>query len=262
MKVLSLFDGLSGGRIALDRAGIKVEKYVSSEIDKHAIKISKSNWGDIAYVGDVTKLDYNEGDFELLLAGSPCQGFSNAGIGEAFNDSRSSLYFEFLRLKNKIKPKYWLLENVKMKKEYEDIITDDVGVLPVLINSKLLSAQNRERMYWTNIPFILPKDKGIMLKDIIGEYDGIWVFPRGGNKGGIQHYNGKSPCITTSSWEYNFKIVKDDNIRQFTIEEMEQIQTLPIGYTNYVPKTKRTHAIGNGWTIDVIVQILKGIENE
>ena len=237
-------------------------RYVASEIDKNAIQISKNNWSDIEYVGDVSQLNFEEGEFDLILAGSPCQGFSRAGFGNAFSDDRSKLYYEFLRIKEQVKPKWFLLENVKMLDEYSDKINSDLGVEYKLINSRLLSAQNRERLYWTNIPFDIPDDAGIRLKDIVGPYKGIWVWPRGGNKGGIKSYNGVSPCITTSAWEYNFKLVlNDDTIRQFTIEEMEQLQTLPVGYTNGVSKTKRTHAIGNGWTVDIIAHILKGLNN-
>ena len=262
MRVLSLFDGISCGRIALERAGISVSRYVASEIDPCAKIISAKNWPDIEQVGDVSKLNFKFGEFDLILAGSPCQGFSKAGYGNAFNDERSKLYAEFLRLKNQIKPKYWLLENVKMLKEYENKISYDLWQNSVLINSKLVSAQNRERLYWTNIPFKIPEDKGVRLKDLVGDYEGIWVWPRGTNPGGIQHYKGVAPCITASTWEYNFKLALiDGSVRQFTIEEMEQLQTLPIGYTAGIPKTKRSKAIGNSWTVDVITHILKSIKN-
>lgn len=194
------------------------------------------------------------------MAGSPCQGFSKAGLGNAFEDERSKLYFEFLRIKEQVKPKWFLLENVRMLEEYKQRINYDLWRTAVEINSRLVSAQNRERLYWTNIQFETPKDKGIKLRDLIGDYNGIWVWPRGTNPGGIQHYNGVAPCITVSMWEYNFKIaLNDGSIRQFTIEEMEQLQTLPIGYTSGIPKTKRSKLIGNGWTVDVIAHILSHI---
>ena len=171
MKVLSLFDGISCGMLALKRAGIKVDRYVAYEIDKYAIEISKKNYPQIEHCGDVTKADFTQyKDFDLVIGGSPCQGFSFAGKQLNFNDDRSKLYFEFERAIKEINPKYFLLENVKMKKEFSDIITKRLGVQPIEINSNLLSAQNRKRLYWTNIPNItLPKDKNIKLKDIIHE---------------------------------------------------------------------------------------------
>lgn len=171
MKVLSLFDGISCGMVALERAGIPVERYVAYEIEPNAIKISKKNYPQIEHCGDVTTADFTQYQgFDLLIGGSPCQGFSIAGKQLNFNDPRSKLYFEFERALKEVKPKYFLLENVKMKKEYADVITERLGVQPIEINSNLLSAQNRKRIYWTNIPDImLPKDKGIMLADIVHE---------------------------------------------------------------------------------------------
>jgi len=169
MKVLSLFDGMSCGRIALDRLGIEVDTYYASEIDKYAITVAKENYPDTIHVGDITQLDPNDfKDIDLILAGSPCQGFSFAGKQLAFDDPRSSLFFEFIRLLKAIKPKYFLLENVRMKKEFLDVISEQVGVKPILIDSALVSAQTRKRFYWTNIPNVnQPKDKGILLKDIL-----------------------------------------------------------------------------------------------
>lgn len=172
MKVLSLFDGISCGRLALDRAGIPVEKYYASEIDKYAIQIAQKNYPDTIQIGDVTKLNYLELlDVDLVIGGSPCQGFSFAGKQLNFNDPRSKLFFEFVRAVKTIKPKYFLLENVKMKKEFQDIISEQLGVQPIEINSSLVSAQNRKRLYWTNIPNVtVPADKGILLKDILHEF--------------------------------------------------------------------------------------------
>ena len=261
MRVLSLFDGISCGRVALERAGIPVTRYVAAEIEPYAKIISRKNWPEIEQVGDVRNLNFAEGEFDLILAGSPCQGFSKAGIGNAFEDERSKLYFEFLRIKEQVKPKWFLLENVRMLEHYKRKIERDLWQNCVEINSRLLSAQNRERLYWSNIPFQIPQDKGVRLRDIVGDYKGIWVWPRGTNPGGIQHYNGVAPCITASMWEYNFKLAMNDGtIRPFTIEEIEQLQTLPIGYTSGIPKTKRSKLIGNGWTVDVIAHIFKGIE--
>lgn len=189
MKVLSLFDGMSCGRIALDQLGIPVEKYYASEIDKYAMQVSAANYPDIEQVGDICNLDSKDyKDVDLMLAGSPCQGFSFAGKQLAFDDPRSALFFEFIRLLKQIKPKYFLLENVRMKKEFLEVITDqlsqcyapedvdnqllnvlgEVRFEPIFINSSLLSAQSRQRYYWTNIPGIKqPEDRGIVLRDIL-----------------------------------------------------------------------------------------------
>ena len=184
MNVLSLFDGMSCGQIALDQLGIRVDKYYASEIDKYAIAVAKENYPNTIHVGDITQLDPNDfKNIDLILAGSPCQGFSFAGKQLAFDDPRSALFFEFIRLLKAIKPKYFLLENVRMKQQYIDVITQQVSecypehqgndlfdskIEPILINSALLSAQSRQRLYWTNIPNVKqPEDLGIVLKDIL-----------------------------------------------------------------------------------------------
>ena len=177
MNVLSLFDGMSCGRIALERNGVKVSNYYASEVDKYAITVSKKNYPDIVQLGDVTKWREWNIDFasiDLLIGGSPCQGFSFAGGQLAFNDPRSKLFFVYVDIMNHIlslNPKLiYLLENVKMKKESEDVITMLMGANPIKINSALVSAQNRNRLYWTNIDGVeQPEDKGILLKDIIHE---------------------------------------------------------------------------------------------
>lgn len=169
MNVLSLFDGMSCGQIALNQLGFKVDNYFASEIDKDAMKIAKKNFPNINHIGDVTKVKGSElPKIDLLIGGSPCQGFSFAGKQLNFNDPRSALFFEYVRLLKETNPKYFLLENVRMKKESEDVISEYLGVKPITINSSLVSAQNRVRLYWTNIPnVILPEDKGILLKDIL-----------------------------------------------------------------------------------------------
>ena len=174
MNVLSLFDGMSCGRIALDRAGIEVNKYYASELDKYAITVTQANWPETMQLGDVTKWrewDIDWSSIDLLIGGSPCQGFSSAGKQLAFDDPRSALFFEYLNILNHIKsvnPEVkFLLENVKMKKEYLDVISGLLGVEPVFINSALVSAQNRQRYYWANWDFGQPSDKNITLVDII-----------------------------------------------------------------------------------------------
>ena len=169
MRVLSLFDGMACGYEALLRAWIQIEKYYASEIDKYAIQIAMKNHPDIIQVWDVTKLKGEDfKDVDMIIGWSPCQGFSMAWKMLNFNDPRSKLFFEFVRLVKEIKPKYFLLENVKMKKEFQNVISEYMWVQPIEINSALVSAQNRKRLYWTNIPNIsIPEDKGILLKDVL-----------------------------------------------------------------------------------------------
>jgi len=168
MNVLSLFDGMSCGQIALDKLGIQVDNYYASEIDKWAIEIAKKNYPNTKHIGDVTKVTADDlPPIDLLMGGSPCQGFSFAGGQLAFDDPRSALFFEYVRLLKELKPKYFLLENVRMKKEFQDVITEQLGVAPIMINSSLLSGQNRNRLYWTNLPITQPEDKGIVLGDIL-----------------------------------------------------------------------------------------------
>lgn len=154
---MSLFDGISCGRVALERVGFKVDNYYASEVDKYALQIANKNYPDTIQIGDVTELDKKAlkelPKIDLLIGGSPCQGFSFAGKQLNFDDPRSKLFFEFARILKEIKPKYFLLENVRMKQEYQDVISEYLGVKPVRINSADFSAQNRQRLYWTNIPF-------------------------------------------------------------------------------------------------------------
>jgi DNA-cytosine methyltransferase len=190
INVLSLFDGMSCGQIALNKLGIDYDKYFACEIDKYAMQVTQHNFPDTIQLGDVqfvTKETFGTHKIDLVIGGSPCQGFSFAGKQLNFEDPRSALFFEFVRLVKELKPKYFLLENVKMKKEYQDVITQYMGVEPIEINSALVSAQNRRRLYWTNIPNIeQPEDKGIVLKDII---ESGYVDDRMVDKG-------KSYCLT------------------------------------------------------------------
>ena len=213
MKVLSLFDGMSCGQIALNRLGIKVDTYYASEIDKYAIEITQKNFPETIQIGDVCAVrgeDYQ--DVDLILAGSPCQGFSFAGKQLAFDDPRSALFFEFIRLLKEIKPKYFLLENVKMKKEYLQIISEQVsacypeipfGIEPHFINSSLVSAQSRQRYYWTNIPNITqPKERGIVLRDILEEDPGENpVKDTARNQRHYKNLDEKSLCMTATMYK-------------------------------------------------------------
>ena len=174
MRVLSLFDGICCGHLALEKAGIKIDSYDAYEIEKNAIKATETNFPDVVHHGDVTKEDFAkyQGKIDLIIGRSPCQGFSSSGKQLNFNDPRSKLFFEYVRAIKECQPKYFLLENVVMKKEWQDIISSYLGVEPIEINSSLVSAQNRRRLYWTNIPNItLPEDKNITLEDILEDIE-------------------------------------------------------------------------------------------
>ena len=167
-NVLGLFDGISCGQVALHRAGVKFDNYYASEIDKYPISATQRNFPDTIQLGDINDWkSWDLEDIDLIIGGSPCQGFSLAGRRLNFDDERSKLFFVFLEIIKHYQPKYWMLENVKMAKKVQDAISAELGVEPVLINSGLVSAQSRDRLYWTNIPIeTLPDDKGIYLKDL------------------------------------------------------------------------------------------------
>lgn len=225
MKVLSVFDGISCGQVALNRCGIKVDEYYASEIDKYAIQVAQKNFPNTIQLGPVELVNKERlPKIDILIGGSPCQGFSFAGKQLNFEDPRSKLFFEFVRLKKELKPKYFFLENVKMKKEYQDIISELLGVEPVEVNSNLVSAQNRKRLYWTNIEgFVMPEDKGILLKDVVHENyqgDGLkdnwaeWIA-KNGDFQFKKKYSSLSPdkAITMTarqyaSWNGNFWLEK------------------------------------------------------
>jgi len=275
INVLSLFDGISCGQVALNRAKIKYKKYYASEIDQNAINITQANYPETIQIGDVRKVNFLGFDkIDLLLAGSPCQGFSFIGKQLNFKDERSSLFFEFVRILKILKPKYFLLENVVMKKEYQQIISDYLGVDPILINSSLVSAQNRRRLYWTNIPNVThPTDKKILFKIIVddtAEFRPVLkcFYNNWGNASRLSRLkdvtSDKANCITTNRTHTLQYILNSDRTmnRNLTIEEAEQLQTLPIGYTDCgISDTQRYKAIGNSWTVDVIAHILKNIKN-
>ena len=268
MNVLSLFDGISCGRIALERVGIKINAYLASEIDKHVITIARKNYPDTIHVGDITKLQGMQG-IDLLIGGSPCQGFSFAGKVLNFDDPRSKLFFEFYRILEETRSKYFLLENVKMKKESMDVITEHLGVEPIEINSGLVSAQNRVRLYWTNIPGIKqPEDKGISLKDITLDNEhtkGAAIRGRYDDTGKIKQRievrkDDKSNTLTTV--QKDTILVNPDNKdkwRNLHVVERERLQTLPDNYTEGVSNSQRVKMIGNAWTVDVIAHIFKNL---
>ena len=294
MNVLSLFDGMSCGQVALHRAGIHVDNYYASEIDKYAIDVAKNNWPNTIHMGDVSKIkgtDFNH-PIDLLIGGSPCQGFSMAGKGLNFEDSRSVLFFEFVRLLNELKPKHFMLENVKMNPESIKVINWYLGVEPIAIDSSLVSAQSRKRLYWTNIPSVeQPRDKGINLIEILEKLPDcpigvgvrkksccirvggrnspygakqIWdsPFQKISRKGKVKLSNLKSSCLLSSSGgnHSDMDLIHTEFItRRYSITECERLQTLPDGYTEGVSNTQRYKMLGNGWTVDVIAHILKNI---
>ncbi len=413
MRVLSLFDGMSCGRIALERAGIPVEAYYASEIDKYAIKVAQANYPDTIQMGDIRTVRAGMlPQIDLILAGSPCQGFSFAGKQLNFEDDRSKLFFEFIRILKAYKPKYFLLENVVMSQQNNDVISSMLGELypecitqkdmfragrlePIQINSALVSAQNRNRLYWTNIPDVTqPEDRGILLEDILEDvntnvsqeaidYAKTAVFnqdrpvsmgdkaytilsgsqklykivslterrteeakkirrktkdrdfsPRRG-KELVPRTDDKSNCLTKEHILCKIPVIKQDNEliykphksqcldanyykspdnhgqrtgcievghvagvkghdvlkrvyspkgkgptldvpsgdnrhkkiavdachwRKLTPIECERLQTVDDNYTNHVSNTQRYKMLGNGWTVDVIVHILRNME--
>ena len=277
--VLSLFDGMSCGQIALNRAGISYGKYYASEIDNHAIKVTQQNYPNTIQLGSVTEIKGTDlPQVDLLIGGSPCQGFSFAGKGLNFEDPRSKLFFEFVRLKNETQPKYWLLENVKMKAEYQNIISEILDVNPILINSKLVSAQSRERLYWTNIPIANLSDKNIVISDIVGIETNNKsaeiivtknIYPKKGQNGNVYAINGKCKTLSAgvgitgngigSSNAPKIEWNNEQGWRRLTATECERLQTVPDNYTNCVSDTQRYKMLGNGWTVDVIAHIFGGL---
>ena len=376
MNVLSCFDGLSCGQLALDKAGVLVDVYYASEIDKYAMKVAQANFPNTIQVGDITKVDASnfDHDIDLMMGGSPCQGFSFAGKQLNFDDPRSKLFFEFMRLRDELKPKYVLLENVRMSKQSQDVISKYMGFEPQALDSKYKSAQKRYRLYWwgkltTNsmgewayeqMPIEEMRDKKIVMQDILEDgyatdvmtnadgkshcltarYNGaVWwnsierkqrtmvlkdnpTVSRDGLirvgtadlKGHdsikrVYAQEGKAPTLTTMQGghrepkvaigrivnrrldengtrkDYQLDLpftrqlevredeksnclttVQKDNVvvskdmwRKLTPLECERLQTIPDNYTNHVSNSQRYKMIGNGWTVDVVAHILRGI---
>lgn len=301
-NVLSLFDGHSGGQIALNRSGIKYSTYLASEIDKHCVVVTQRNYPNTIQLGDVTKIDMQSlPKIDLLIGGSPCQGFSFSGKGLNFEDPRSKLFFKYVEIKNHTNPKYFLLENVKMLKWQEDVISEHLGVSPVMIDSSIFSAQKRKRLYWTNIPIDnLPQDKGILIRDIldspIQEYNktlfygkedfilkelssknnrvkGVSITDRGirphkgdSRKSGISEL-GTLHFLDTKSYTIIASHVPKIltglvDWRKLSVTEAERLQTVPVGYTDGVSDNQRYKMLGNGWTVDVVSHIFKNLKND
>jgi DNA-cytosine methyltransferase len=371
MNVLSLFDGMSCGQIALNRAGIEYNNYYASEIDKYAVKVSSDNFPNTIHLGDVTQVKAeNLPKIDLLIGGSPCQGFSIAGKQLNFDDPRSALFFEYVRLLKELKPKYFLLENVVMKREFQDIITEHLGVRPIKINSSVVSAQSRNRLYWTNIPIEPIERKDIYLKDILeknvpskyylseklvqgfldkksswknsfkplteedkascltaryyktaasdpyilekplrvgnlnsgGQGDRIYsveaksvcLSALGGGRGAktglyLVQDDSKEVCFNYSSSGRGNGVVEsrvneadksntltasgfsnrsftgvyytNQGIRKLTPLECKRLQTVPDDYKMEVSDTQAYKMLGNGWTVDIIAHIFKGMKN-
>lgn len=285
--VLSLFDGISCGMVALERAGIRVDRYIAYEIDKYAIKISKKNYPQIEHCGDVITADFTQyAGFDLLMGGSPCQSLSiiQAKTRQHLN-GKSKLFFEFVRAKEEVKPKYFLFENVaSMNNESRKAISECLGCEPILINSADFSAQQRPRLYWTNIPVSFDYEKSaavlcdVLQQDVeekyfynhpllnidmskqvcaVMDYDNFKMHKR--------VLNPKFKCHTLTACgggNTQKKVLVSGRARKLTPLEYERLQTLPDNYTACVSDSRRYTAIGNGWTVDVIAHILKNIKKE
>lgn len=308
MKVISLFDGISAGYLALERAGIPIERYVAYEIDPYAIKVAQENHPDIEEKGSVIGADFSQyRGFDILIGGSPCQNLSFAGDRTGLKGEQSRLFWEYVRALNEIRPRYFLFENTPMSKENRDIITEALGCEPVLIDSALVSAQSRKRLYWTNIPVREIEDRGIYLEDIV-EKDAlvdrdkahaiigsigrtthreyfrknqgqlVWravefsnIYGGWGEKKPRVHVDksvtirtagggGHIPSLLVDGVEFSLEDIKRCT-RKVTPLECERLMTFPDGYTDKgISATQRYKMLGNSWVVDVIAEILKGIE--
>ena len=283
INVLSLFDGISCGHIALDKAGIPINKYYASEIDKYAIKVTNKNYPETINLGDVTTVSgelFTE-KIDLLIGGSPCQGFSQAGKMKNFDDPRSKLFWEYVRILQEVKPKYFLLENVVMKQEWQDIISEALGVKPIMIDSSLTSAATRKRLYWTNIPGVgQPEDLGITFGDIrernVPE-SSIYYTDKGldwirrhekrtGKTLRIIGDSDKMQMLEASMYKkYSsqrfFGIEDTHGLRYITVTECERCMNVPDGYTDCCSNTQRYKQLGNGWEVNTITHIFRILKN-
>lgn len=292
IRILSLFDGISCGRVALERAGIPVNKYVAYEIEENAIKVSEYNYPDIIHKGDVFDAVYAEGEYDLLIGGSPCTTFSIARQKDkrekSINGVGWNLFMQYVRALKEVKPKWFLFENNdSMDNEIKNAITKELGVEPVLIDSADFSAQHRKRLYWTNIPIKPWTPSNILFEDImlddgttstrsIAQYEDTFKWSKDGllvkwdtsgkgyysqpNRARLPNQKWNTVCATRP--DDKGRIWLGNNVtRSLSCSELEQLQTLPIGYTSCLSsKEARGKCIGNGWTVDVIAHILKGIK--
>lgn len=303
-NVLSLFDGMSCGQIALERAGITYDNYFASEIDEYGIKVTTHNYPNTKHLGNVKEIDYSKlPKIDLLIGGSPCQSFSFAGKqkGMITKDNveilrldhylelknngfefqgQSYLFWEYMNALNILKPKYFLLENVKMSDKWKKVLSDAIGSEPILICSSSLSAQKRPRYYWTNIPNVVEPTKiDVSLKDILEKEVSEKYNIKNERVETLMKFlsknykvSGKVPTLTTElahSTGKNFypkALVEIYNAlgyyRRLTPLEVERLQTVPDNYTSVVSDTERYKMLGNGWTVDVIAHIFKGIKTD
>jgi DNA (cytosine-5)-methyltransferase 3A len=271
INVLSLFDGISSGRLALNQLGVTVDNYYACEIDPYAIKIAQKNFPNTIQLGDVTTLDTSKlPDIQILIGGSPCQSFSVAGDGSGF-DGKSKLFWEYVRILKEVNPKYFLLENVKMKKEWEDVITNEMGVTPLVINSKHFGAQYRVRLFWTNIPVdmdMIPYNT-TTIGDILTEtYSDKTVEDTPRNLRHERVLSDKSLTCTATMYKgagnNGMSLVRrpeqiDNKLSVLNVTEVERLMNIPEGYTEGVSNTQRYKALGNGWDIEVIKFIFRNI---
>lgn len=286
MNIVSVFDGMSCGQIAINKLGIQDYTYYASEIDKHAIGVTQHNYPSTIQIGDITKASFKNGwlktengsffvgEVDLFMGGSPCQSISNLGDGSGL-DGKSGLFFHWLRLRDEIKPKHWLLENVVGSKKAISQINDVLGCSPYLINSNLFSAQNRARYYWTNIdvrniPTGMCKtnlvdilDKNLSESSTLTPGRLKWLQSEKGQKCVKSRYAAIDPikanCLTArsdASWNCNY-VTRDGALTKLSPEEYEKLQTVPVGYTSCAKTSERYKMLGNGWTVDVIMFILK-----
>jgi len=297
MNILSLFDGISGARIALEKLNIPITNYYASEIDKFAIQVSKENYPDIIHLGDIKDIKASDlPKIDLLIGGSPCQDLSNAQKGLGLKGEKSRLFYEYIRLYKELNPTYFLLENVKNK--WGNFMSDIIGVDFIEINSSLFSAQSRPRYYWTNINFPhLPKERhsevleNIIVKNVDEKYyfnkKGLDTFikenlsfDKAPSKEGIVKIfdvpksiindherqrriyalNSKSPTILARA--DTTKIIDNKRIRKLSPLECERLQNIPDNYTASCSDAQRYKMIGNGFNINTIVHILKGLKNK
>lgn len=285
MKVLSLFDGISCGMVALERAGIPVDRYVAYEIDKYAIQVSKKNYPQIEQCGDVTTADFTQyKGFDLLIGGSPCQSLSIVQSKTRQNlDGKSKLFFEFVRAKEKSKPRYFLFENVaSMNDESKQAISNCLGCEPIFIDSGDFSAQERPRLYWTNIPIKTNYEKSrLVLRDVLQddvEQKYFYNYPL------LNVDMSKQVCTTMDFKNHDMhkrifnpafkchtlttcgggntqkKVYIDGRARKLTPLEYERLQTLPDNYTACVADSHRYTCCGNGWTVDVIAHFFRSLK--
>lgn len=280
MNVLSLFDGIGCGFLALKRLGITTTLKLSSEIEPTATTISSRHFPEIKHLGDVKSIDPETlPKIDLVLGGPPCQSFSVAGDGKGFTDLRGRLFYDYLRFLIYLKPKYFLMENVPMTEKDSEVITSSLGVIPLPLNSNCFSAQNRLRYYWTNIPLTPQPALSKLIIANVMEWNGLsWdsnytsiskpirtgTVKNGGQGDRIYSPFGKSPTLSASSGgtagPCNFLIGTQDHWRKLSILEVERLQTLPDNYTKGVSEPKRRKLIGNCWTVDVISWILSHME--